>query len=371
MRGRSKFKRGRARADRARALPFGSAGSCSVKGLGRDGAASFTASRVEAHFPMKLPHLIVCSAFALNLLPGQLQAAEPSGVAADVAQKVSVGASVATAEVVLENGGTGAFPAIATEEATLPGMTLFRPRDLAAFGPQRPLPVLLWGNGACANTTQEHKNFLNELASHGYLILGIGPLSQIDQRDERSRERTQSSQLIHALDWILTQATASGGRYAGKIAVSKVAAMGMSCGGLQAIEISADPRITTSVICNSGVLPAPSTMKMMPALTKEDLRKYHAPVLYIIGGPKDIAYNNAMDDFSRVNHVPIVMTNFDVGHGGTYGQPHGGEFTRVALAWLNWQLKGNTDAGRQFLDAKSELRTDPKWTVELKNFAQP
>ncbi len=76
--------------------------------------------------------------------------------------------------------------------------------------------------------------------------------------------------------------------------------MGMSCGGLQAIEISLDPRISTTVVCNSGVLPDPSPLPGMPALKKDVLQKLHAPVLYIMGGPSDIAYNNAMDDFSRV-----------------------------------------------------------------------
>ncbi len=106
----------------------------------------------------------------------------------------------------------------------------------------------------------------------------------------------------------------------------------------------------------------------MPALTKDDLKKLHAPVIYIMGGPSDIAYKNAMDDYARVDHVPIVMANHDVGHGGTYRQPHGGEFARVALAWLNWQLKGDNDAAAQFLKKESGLRVDPKWTIDLKNF---
>ncbi len=75
-----------------------------------------------------------------------------------------------------------------------------------------------------------------------------------------------------------------------------------------------------------------------------------------------------MDEFARVSHAPIVMTNHNVGHGGTYHLPRGGEFTRVALAWLDWQLKGNADASKTFLSEDSELRRDPIWTVELKNF---
>jgi hypothetical protein len=269
--------------------------------------------------------------------------------------------------IVIENGGTGPHSAIATEEPTLSRMTIFRPRDLTAFGANKKLPVLLWGNGACANTTEGHEKFLNEIASQGYIILGIGPLDQIEHRDDTSKQPTNSRQLIAALDWITAENSSARSRYFGKIETAKVAAMGMSCGGLQAIEISGDPRISTTIVCNSGVLPEPSTFKVMPALTKADLMKYHAPVLYIMGGLSDIAYKNAMDDFARVNHVPIVMTNFDVGHGGTYSQPHGGEFTRVALAWLDWQLKGRTEAAKMFVGKNSELSRDPKWTIETKN----
>jgi len=288
-----------------------------------------------------------------------------------VGEPAVVPAEPKPATVIIENGGTGPHRAIATEDASLPGMTIYRPADLTPFGTDRKLPILLWGNGARANTTQEHKNFLNEIASHGYLVLGIGLLDQIDRRDESSRRPTHAKQLIVALDWILSQDKAAGSMFAGKVATAKVAAMGMSCGGLQAIEISGDPRITTTVVCNSGILPAPSPMKGMPGLTKEYLKKFHGPVLYIMGGPSDIAYRNAMDDFAKVGHVPIVMTNLDVGHGGTYGKPHGGEFTRVALAWLDWQLKGQADKSKVFLGKDNELGRDSKWTVEAKNFPQP
>lgn len=270
--------------------------------------------------------------------------------------------------VTIENGGQGPYPAIVTEAASLEGMTIYQPRDLTPFGNENKLPVLLWGNGACANSTEEHKNFLNEIASHGYVVLGIGLLDQIEARDEKSRKRTQSSQLIAALDWINVENGREASIYHGKIDTSMVAAMGMSCGGLQAIEISFDPRIKTTVVCNSGVLPTPSTMAAMPALKKEDLKKLHGPVLYIMGGPSDIAYKNAMDDFARIDHVPIVMTNLDVGHGGTYRRPHGGEYSPVAIAWVDWHLKGKKDASKMFMGDDSQLKQDAKWTIETKNF---
>lgn len=271
-------------------------------------------------------------------------------------------------EIKVEDGGQGPYSAIATESPALAGMTIYRPQDLSAFGTERKLPVLLWGNGACANTTEEHKNFLNEIASHGYIVLGIGLLSEIEQRSDASRERTTSAQMLAALDWIIAENAKSDSVYSGKIDTTKVAAMGMSCGGLQAIEISGDPRITTTVVCNSGVLPAPSQMAAMPKLTKDDLKKFHGPVLYLMGGPSDIAYKNAMDDYSRIDHIPVAMTNLDVGHGGTYRKPHGGEYTPVALAWLDWQLKGNQESSRMFLGENSQLKLSQTWTIETKNF---
>ncbi len=280
-------------------------------------------------------------------------------------------AASAAPVVVIEEGGSGPHPAIVTEDPALPGMTIYRPRDLGAFAGARKLPVLLWGNGACANTTQEHKNFLNEIASHGYVILGIGLLDQIDQRNETSRRLTHAHQLIAALDWILAENAREGSSFFQRIDAEKIAAMGMSCGGLQAIEISGDSRIRTSVICNSGVLPTPLPLRGMPPLSKDALLNFHAPVLYIMGGPSDIAYANAMDDFARVNHVPIVMTNLDVGHGGTFAQPRGGEFTRVALAWLDWQLKGDQAASRFLIDSNSELTRDGRWSVAVKNMPTP
>ena len=121
---------------------------------------------------------------------------------------------------------------------------------------------------------------------------------------------------------------------------------------------------------HSGVRPGPSPIPGMPPLSKDALKDFHGPVLYLMGGPSDIAYKNAMDDFARVDHVPIVMTNLDVGHAGTYARPHGGESTPVALAWLDWQLKGRKEASGMFLGEDSTLKRDPEWSIETKNFDQ-
>ena len=62
---------------------------------------------------------------------------------------------------VLEDGGTGPYKAVMTEVPGFAEHTVFRPADMSPFNPDKPLPVLVWGNGACANSPIEHAKFLN------------------------------------------------------------------------------------------------------------------------------------------------------------------------------------------------------------------
>lgn len=265
----------------------------------------------------------------------------------------------------VEDGGTGPYSAIMLSESTLPTHTVFRPKDLSAFGKKNKLPIIAWGNGACANSPWEHVNFLSEVASHGFLVIAIGPMPQEGQRGSG---RSTSSQLTDAINWAIAQNSDKKSQYYKKIDITKIAVSGMSCGGLQTLEIAPDPRITTAVICNSGILGTPgSGMPGMPALTKDHLSKLHTPTLYLLGGEKDIAYQNGMDDYKRISHVPVFAANMDVGHGGTYSQPHGGEFAKVATAWYKWQLKGDEEAGKMFTGNPCGLSKDPNWKAEKKN----
>jgi hypothetical protein len=265
----------------------------------------------------------------------------------------------------VEDGGTGPYKALMLTEASLPTHTVFRPKDIAAFGQGKKLPIIAWGNGACANSPWEHINFLSEVASYGFLVVAIGPMPK---PGEQGSGRSTSSQMTDAINWAIAQNSDKASPYFGKLDVSKIAVSGMSCGGLQTLETAPDPRVTTAVICNSGILPNPNAgMAGMPGLTKEQLTKLHTPTLYILGGEKDIAYANGMDDFKRINHVPVFVANMDVGHGGTYRQPHGGEFAKVATAWFQWQLKGDKEAAKMFSGEPSGLAKNPVWKVEKKN----
>jgi len=295
--------------------------------------------------------------------------------------------------MVIEAGGTGIYKAIALGDEKLPTFTIYRPQNLDMFGDDQKLPIVLWGNGGCMDTSAGAMNFLNEIASHGFIVFAIGPFSSLkdapklaammeamrrnppststplNERRPLPRPPSSSTRLIEALDWAISENSRESGMYFGKLDISKVVPMGTSCGGLQTMEISPDPRITTSILFNSGILnEAPPPGISVPVVKKDTLKQLHAPILYIIGGPEDIAYPNAVDDFSRIDKVPVVMLNQDVGHGGTFREPHGGSFAVVALAWLKWQLKGDAEAALMFRGKDCGLCNDPQWTIETKNF---
>ena len=266
---------------------------------------------------------------------------------------------------IIEDGGTGDFKAIMKEEKTLPEHTVFVPQDLSKFDVRNPLPVLVWGNGACANSPFEHMNFLNEIASNGYIVLATGNIPMTDEWYKGPMSR--SEQQIESIDWIIAQNSDPASPYFNKIDTKAICVAGMSCGGLQTLFNCADPRIKTLMICNSGLFNkqnAGQAVGGMPMPQKEKLKEIHTPIMYMLGGKEDIAYENGMDDFRRIAHVPACAVNFPVGHGGTYREPHGGEFTVVALAWLDWQLKNDKQAAKMFQGKDCDLLKRKDWTIE-------
>ena len=48
--------------------------------------------------------------------------------------------------------------------------TIYRPAQLKGR-----YPVVLWGNGSCVNSSFGYREFLSEIASHGFIVLAIGP----------------------------------------------------------------------------------------------------------------------------------------------------------------------------------------------------
>lgn len=320
-------------------------------------------------------------------------------------------------KMTVENGGTGAFKAEIVSDSSLTAFTIYRPADL----PSEPLPVVLYGNGACMNSSVEARYFLNELASHGYIVIAIGPYNEDDfiahwtgvmtmmhpgskqviladgtevkaltpeelreylTRQNAAREaaqkqagkkknktpepepfRTYPRQLLEALDWLTDQNANEESEYCGHVDLDKVAVMGQSCGGAQAIAVLHDPRISTGIILNSGM----GEMAMQGA-DHNSLQHIRVPMLYVVGGEADMATGNAAKDFESIEKVPVFMVNTVIdGHEGSYYESHGGKYAVIVNQWLEWQLKGKVGQSAPFLNDDAFHSLYEGWTLDRKN----
>lgn len=261
----------------------------------------------------------------------------------------------------VEEGGAGAYKAIVEEDETLPGFTVYRPKDMqAAVKAEGKLPVMLFANGACMDSSVGYENMLNHLASHGYVVVAIGELQQ--KQFDRNESSTSSELMDEALQWVLRQAKTKGGKYYGLLDTKKIAAGGHSCGGAQTLCNCGNPNIKTCIIFNAGM----GKMTMAGA-SPASLLNLHQPILYMTGGTGDVAYQNAQIDYESISKVPVALAdNTTSGHGGTYHQPHGGSNAAMALLWLDWQLKGKKANAATFL--QPDLTGFEGWTMKAKGF---
>jgi dienelactone hydrolase len=268
----------------------------------------------------------------------------------------------------VDPAGSGPEPAIAYSDPALPTHTIYRPDTL-----QGSYPVVLWGNGSCVNSNFAYREFLAEVASHGFIVLAIGPWRDSPPpREPRPSDpaqwppfETRYSQMLDALEWITAENSRADSPFHGKVAVGKVAAMGHSCGGLQTVRASVDPRITTAVVLNSGMMPDGDQYMIRHELERSILDEMHAPIAYFIGGETDIAWANAEADWQALQQLDIlaVNANMDVGHGATYGMPGGGPFASGPLAWLKWQLKGDAQARAMFVGDACGFCSGSDWRL--------
>jgi hypothetical protein len=269
--------------------------------------------------------------------------------------------------------GTGPHPARKEHNPGGPSQVVYVPADLSRLGNLK-LPIYVFGNGACSEDGASSRQHLLEIASHGYLVIAPGGIYSgpgVEMTPEswvQHRDKTRYQQLGEAIDWAIAEDSRAGSPLRGRIDTRRVAVSGYSCGGIQALKYAGDPRISTFVIMNSGILGASvanSSGEM--AADKSLLDQIDKPILYVLGGKDDIAYPNGVDDYARLTRVPAALINTDVAHEGTYAQPNGGRAAQAVVAWLEWQLRGDLKAKRWFVGKDCRLCTDPAWTIESRN----
>ena len=284
-----------------------------------------------------------------------------SGMTILIGATVMVSATMSIAASPSPERGSGPFPAVFEERSGLPDHVVYRP----ARPGRDPLPVYIFGNGGCSADGTSSRNHLLEIASHGYLVIASGtiPRTKAAPSGGPLQAQTATHLLSDAIDWAARENVRPGSALRGRIATDRIAVSGWSCGGLQALTVGSDPRVRTVVAMNTGFFN--DGQSPIPGIVSDKalLGRLHTPVLYVLGGPDDIAHANGSDDFGRLQSVPAALVDIPVGHGGTYMQPHGGLAAQVVTQWLDWQLKGDATARARFAGPDCGWCRDPRLTI--------
>jgi hypothetical protein len=237
--------------------------------------------------------------------------------------------------------------------------TIFRPMDL---GGAEKYPIFAWGEGGCSQNGLGQTAVMGEIASHGYFIIADGTPNGTSSRTLGSDNVGMGKPLLAYIAWAIAENDKPCSAYYQSLDTTKTATNGFSCGGLMAEGTAGDPRITTWGLNSSGLFAADQALYM----------SVHTPVLIVLGGSNDIAYQNGENDYTAISALgkPIMLFSKNgSNHGGDLfnGQ---GDFSKIDLAWLNWWLKGDQGAtGKGVLVGSTcTYCTDTtNWEVKSKN----
>jgi dienelactone hydrolase len=286
--------------------------------------------------------------------------------------------------------GSGPYKAIMATEAALPEHVVYHPADVSPFAAKK-MPVVIWGNGSCLYAGNRYRQFLTEIASHGYLVITGGPMGAIEQEvgpqsnpvtraqgaaDARPPQANASNvqgapqkrvtvpMLKQGVDWAVAQNADASSRFQNKLDLGHIVVMGHSCGGGLAVQLATeDTRLNGLGIWYSG-----AGLAGARGNDPTSLQKIKGPILLITGDEKnDIAYANGKSTFEAITHTPIFYGWQDeLTHIGTYGAKNAGENGVLAVNWLNWVTRNDATAARMFRGSSCTLCKDTSWHIQKK-----
>lgn len=229
-----------------------------------------------------------------------------------------------------------------------PYRTVFAPVGVPAG---TSVPVVAWAQGNCYIYGNMYRDFLSEIASHGYMVVAPGSPAEI-----LYPEKTDNKFLDHTIDAVMAYAPyAPIGIDTGKIAVA-----GHQCGGYQATETMAydeGSRITTGIFFNAQGM-------------NSSIENFSAPSLWIGGGATDPAQVDKSFAQLTINDkfIPTYKAEMATGSKGTFWMPRGGAYAEAAVAWLDLWLKNDQAALAAFPAGNVEAAGARGWVTESNAF---
>jgi len=287
---------------------------------------------------------------------GQAGASATAGAAGNT----GIGTCTASKPVSVTVSGSGTHQ-VTVETNADPGIkegTIYRPTDL---GGSEKYPIFVWGNGACSQDGLSNTAAMAEIASHGYFVIADGTPKGSGGRSQTSNWVAMGKPLLAYVSWAVAENGKSCSAYHGSLDVTMIASNGFSCGGLMSEGTAGDARMTSVGVTSSGLTSADQAF----------YKTVHTPVLIILGGTSDIAYQNGERDYDSLSALgtPIMLFSKNIGHGGDLTSARGGDFTKINLAWLNWRLKGDEGASGKgvLVGGSCTYCTNSAWEVKSKN----
>jgi hypothetical protein len=197
-------------------------------------------------------------------------------------------------------------------------------------------PLIVWGNGH-TNTVDIWAGFLGRVATYGFVV--VAPEQTEVTADEMNK----------ALDYVLSLANDPTSRDCGKIDTTKIGSTGYSLGGMGAITVGSNARITATFLFASN----------------GSVKNLKAP-WGVIGGEADTTFG-----FSAISTAVTGSTQPAFGaalagidHNGVAGQPKAQE---AYIGWMRWRFMGDQVGHDMFVGANCQICSDSAFSGVVKS----
>jgi hypothetical protein len=224
---------------------------------------------------------------------------------------------------------------------------LFRPTQLGEHGEKH--PVFVWGCGG-TTTPSTYADLLSEIASHGIVVI-----AEVEEIGDNG------APLLSAADWMAAENARTDSALHGKLDLTKLGLGGHSIGSVNSFLAGKDPRWTTTVHVAGGSLD--DVNDPFANTTGQGGKSLVHPVAYVCA-ESDIFGNveKTQKDYDNTA-VPAVFTI--IAGADHTGAPRAG--LPAIIAWLRFQLLGETERKASFLDAQGEFNAG-KYKTRNKNW---
>jgi hypothetical protein len=196
-------------------------------------------------------------------------------------------------------------------------------------------PIIVWGNGS-TNTVDIWQSFLQRVATYGFVV--VAP------------EQTQvtAAHMNAAIDYVIRLATDPNGTDCGKIDTTKIGSTGYSLGGIGALSVGTNARISSTFIFASNG--NAKNLKAPWGIVAGDMDETFAwtTVKTTVSGSTQPAFGAALAD-------------------GTHNSTPGNAKSREAyIGWMRWRLMGEQAGHDLFVGVSCQFCADTAFSEIVK-----